>query len=148
MRVVAHHGSRPQGLKCPLRRGVLARCVEEIDVCKAGPRQLTVFSLSSGFPREPLALLRCSPHLIYLRKKYTTHEYSELFPERLHSLAGDPFTFLPHGTPSGPLAVAFIWGGGIREGIRRPRTLQPSGFDSNKRRLGSSRPATFAFLFF
>lgn len=53
-------------------------------------------------------------YLIYLEEKYRTHEYSELFPERLHLLAGDPFTFLPHGVPSGPLPCPF-WGKSGRE---------------------------------
>lgn len=74
-------------------------------------------------------------HLIYLRKKYRTHEYSELFPERLHSLAGDPFTFLPHGTPSAPPPLpAMDFLGEIRRGTQGPSTFLHGEFDSNKGR--------------
>lgn len=69
-------------------------------------------------------------HLIYLEEKYRTHEYFELFSEQLHLLAGDPFTFLPHGMPSGPLPCPFL--GGNQEG--NSCAFQHSDFDANKGR--------------
>lgn len=74
-------------------------------------------------------------YLIYLGEKYRTHEYFKLFPERLHSLAGDLFMFLPHGTPSGPLPWPF-WGKSGRD-LMDHIHFQHSEFGCNKKRANN-----------
>lgn len=71
-------------------------------------------------------------HLIYLGKNDRTREYSERFPERLHLLVSDSFTFPPHRTPCHPPSKPFL--GEIRKATQRLWIPQHGELYSNERR--------------